>query len=353
MAGLPPRRTAPHPGRSAPRAPGALPSPADRSGRCSTRSAPTPGPRSPGERPLDTSDVLQVRSGLAEAIPPLQRFEQALHPWVVFGVMPLFALANSGRLAGRDVRRVAGGSGLPRHRPGAVRGQADRHLRLHPGDSGGWASPPSRAARGWGKVYGVSVVAGIGFTVALFIANLAFAGAPHLLNQARLGVLVGSLVSGVVGHPRPPGHATSGHRHRHRLTSTTPAHSPGERPERGARSASPSRGLSPRTRGPGGRQGPCPFTGLRHASAPEMIASESSSPPFRSAPRFVCLPRPAPPRRLHSRRPDDEPNRRAGGAEEGPPRAHPAPAAQPVAARGADRRPRRRHASSSARTPTR
>jgi NhaA family Na+:H+ antiporter len=61
----------------------------------------------------------------------------------------------------------------------------------------GFAAAPAGAR--WGKVYGVSVVAGIGFTVALFIANLAFARVPHLLNEARLGVLVGSLVSGVVG----------------------------------------------------------------------------------------------------------------------------------------------------------
>ena len=51
----------------------------------------------------------------------------------------------------------------------------------------------------WSRVYGVAMVAGIGFTVALFIANLAFGGHPELLNQARLGVLVGSLVSGVSG----------------------------------------------------------------------------------------------------------------------------------------------------------
>ena len=61
----------------------------------------------------------------------------------------------------------------------------------------GGAEVPGRAS--WSSVYGVAMIAGIGFTVALFIANLAFGGHPELLNQARLGVLVGSLVSGVAG----------------------------------------------------------------------------------------------------------------------------------------------------------
>jgi NhaA family Na+:H+ antiporter len=51
----------------------------------------------------------------------------------------------------------------------------------------------------WRTVYGVSMIAGIGFTVALFIATLAFGGEPELLDEARLGVLVGSLASGVAG----------------------------------------------------------------------------------------------------------------------------------------------------------
>jgi NhaA family Na+:H+ antiporter len=46
----------------------------------------------------------------------------------------------------------------------------------------------------------VAVVAGIGFTVALFVATLAFPGQPQLLTEAKLGILVGSLLSGVVGY---------------------------------------------------------------------------------------------------------------------------------------------------------
>jgi Na+:H+ antiporter, NhaA family len=150
-----------------------------------------------GERP-GASDVLRVRSGLGEAVPPLERFVEALHPWVIFGVLPLFALANSGvSLAGMSARSLLApiflGTAL-----GLFLGKQVGILGFtRAAVAAGLATTPGGAR--WGQVHGVSVVAGIGFTVALFIANLAFARVPHLLNEARLGVLVGSLVSGVVG----------------------------------------------------------------------------------------------------------------------------------------------------------
>ena len=49
------------------------------------------------------------------------------------------------------------------------------------------------------KVFGVSIVAGIGFTVALFIAGLAFPGDPHLLDEAKFGIICGSFASGIAG----------------------------------------------------------------------------------------------------------------------------------------------------------
>jgi Na+:H+ antiporter, NhaA family len=51
----------------------------------------------------------------------------------------------------------------------------------------------------WAKLLGVSMVAGIGFTVALFIAGLAYPDAPHLLDEAKVGILAGSLAAGVAG----------------------------------------------------------------------------------------------------------------------------------------------------------
>ena len=150
------------------------------------------------KEPLDTSELLHLRDEVREALPPLQRFEHVLHPWVAFVIMPLFALANSGV-------SVAGMTAADLTEP-VFLGVA---VGLFVGKQLGifaftWAAVKAGAAAvpggaPWSRVYGVAMVAGIGFTVALFIANLAFRHAPELLNQARLGVLVGSLVSGLSG----------------------------------------------------------------------------------------------------------------------------------------------------------
>jgi NhaA family Na+:H+ antiporter len=147
---------------------------------------------------LDTGDLLHVRDGLREALPPLQRFEHALHPWVAFFIMPLFGLANSGvSVAGMTAADLTApvflgvAVGLFVGKQLGIFAFTWAAVRL------GVADVPGGAP--WSRVYGVAMVAGIGFTVALFIANLAFGGHPELLDQARLGVLVGSLVSGVSG----------------------------------------------------------------------------------------------------------------------------------------------------------
>ena len=147
---------------------------------------------------LDTSALLYLRDEVRDAVPPLQRFENALHPWVAFLIMPLFALANSGV-------SVAGVTAADLTAP-VFLGVA---LGLFVGKQLGifaftWAAVKVGAAEvpggaPWTRVYGVAMVAGIGFTVALFIANLAFGADAALLTQARLGVLVGSLISGVSG----------------------------------------------------------------------------------------------------------------------------------------------------------
>jgi len=139
-----------------------------------------------------------TRRPVRDAVPPLQRFEHALHPWVAFLIMPLFGLANSGvSVAGMtpaDLTApvflgVAGGLFLGKQL--GIFAFTWGAVRL------GMAEVPGGAR--WSRVYGVAMVAGIGFTVALFIANLAFGADAELLKQARLGVLVGSLLSGVAG----------------------------------------------------------------------------------------------------------------------------------------------------------
>ncbi len=147
---------------------------------------------------LDTSDLLYVHDELMDAVPPLQRFEHALHPWVAFLIMPLFGLANAGvSLEGMTLADLTAPVFL-----GVALGLfLGKQLGIFAFTWGavklGAAEVPGGAP--WSQVHGVAMVAGIGFTVALFIANLAFGGDPDRLQQARLGVLVGSLVSGVSG----------------------------------------------------------------------------------------------------------------------------------------------------------
>jgi NhaA family Na+:H+ antiporter len=150
------------------------------------------------------------RDDAARATAPLPRFIHALHPWVAFGVMPLFALANSG-LALRQVGAAAlvgpvalgVGVGLAVGKPIGILIATLLAVKLR-------LSALPRGAS-WPALGGTAILGGIGFTVALFIAALAYPDAPDLLDQAKVGILAGSLIAGLAGttllrllHPAPP-----------------------------------------------------------------------------------------------------------------------------------------------------
>lgn len=129
----------------------------------------------------------------------LHRLEQALHPWVAYGVMPLFALANAGlSLKGLSANQFAEpvvlgtALGLFVGKQCGVLGFAWILIRS------GWAKLPKKA--GWAQFYGVSLLCGIGFTMSLFLGTLAFQD-KHLsyLIDVKLGVLSGSLLSAIAG----------------------------------------------------------------------------------------------------------------------------------------------------------
>ncbi len=146
---------------------------------------------------LSNAELLAIEERLEELEPPLNRFLHLLHPYVAFLIMPLFALANSGvSLAGIGLEALTNSISL-----GAALGlffgkQIGIFFFTLLAVRLGLAPMPGGASRG--KLYGVAVIAGIGFTVALFIAGLAFPD-PRLLDQAKIGILLGSLASGVVG----------------------------------------------------------------------------------------------------------------------------------------------------------
>jgi len=145
------------------------------------------------------AQLLYIEDRLEELEPPLNRFEHLWRGWVAYGIVPLFALANSGiSLAGMGWSDLLGPLplgiivGLFVGKQVGIFSFTAISVRL------GVSHMPGGA--GLGQLHGVSVVAGIGFTVALFVAGLAFAERPELLTQAKLGILVGSVLSALVGY---------------------------------------------------------------------------------------------------------------------------------------------------------
>lgn len=132
-----------------------------------------------------------------EAVSPVERLQHALHRWVAFGIMPLFALANAGvPLAGAGLEG-GGGNVLLGAALGLVIGKPLGVLGLS------WLAVRARAAAlpsgvGWSGMLVVALVAGIGFTMALFIASLAFPPGAYI-EAAKLGVLAASVVAAVIG----------------------------------------------------------------------------------------------------------------------------------------------------------
>ena len=130
---------------------------------------------------------------------PLQHVEHALHPWVAFGVLPMFAFCNAGvALAGASLATLLAPIplgimlGLVAGKTIGVFGSAWLLVRA------GTAQRP--AAASWRQFFGVCVLCGIGFTMSLFIGGLAFAGnGPAYEIQLKLGVMAGSLIAGVLG----------------------------------------------------------------------------------------------------------------------------------------------------------
>lgn len=133
-----------------------------------------------------------------EMLPPVVRVQTALHPWVAYGVMPLFALANAGVSVG-GVNLFAGGAHLAMlgiglalvvGKPLGVVGATWLMVRM------GWCRLPPGVS--WGGILLIGLLAGIGFTMSIFIAMLAFAD-ENLLAAAKLGVLLGSSVAAMLG----------------------------------------------------------------------------------------------------------------------------------------------------------
>ncbi len=154
------------------------------------------GPRS-RER-LD-QEALDLASIARESISPLDRLEHALHPWSSFVVVPLFALANAGvRFVDIDAVDLLTSSVTLGVAVGLVVGKfAGISLATWIAVRTGIGRLPART--GWTQVAGLALLAGIGFTVSLFITELAFEDA-LLSDAAKIGIFIGSTAAGVLGY---------------------------------------------------------------------------------------------------------------------------------------------------------
>ncbi len=142
-------------------------------------------------------DLNRISLASREALAPATRIESALHPWVAFGIMPIFALANAGVPLGTLDFAVEGSTGIALGiclglvigKPLGVLALSWLAVRL------GLAALPRGVS--WTGVFVVGTTAGIGFTMALFIGALAFTD-PGLLAISKASVLAASLIAGII-----------------------------------------------------------------------------------------------------------------------------------------------------------
>ena len=139
----------------------------------------------------------EMERTLQKATAPLQRLEHALLPLVTFMVLPVFALANAGVSVGHGLSEALG-------HPVTLGIILGLFLGKQVGVLGfSWLAVKLRLADlpegvGWRQIHGVSVLAGIGFTMSLFIAGLAF-NQPEIEDISKVGIIAASVLSGVVG----------------------------------------------------------------------------------------------------------------------------------------------------------
>jgi len=129
----------------------------------------------------------------------LDKLEHGLAPWSAYLVVPVFGFANAGvSLKGMGAEALfdplpyAIAAGL------VVGKQVGIFTTVWLADKTGFAPRPANAS--WPEIWGVSILCGIGFTMSLFIGGLAFPDQPILIEEAKIGILMGSAISAVLGY---------------------------------------------------------------------------------------------------------------------------------------------------------
>ena len=146
---------------------------------------------------LDPDELAKLRFLLKESVSVVERLISALHPLSAYVVLPVFALANAGVELGAIGKVFAEPVGLGiilglvLGKPLGIFLASFAAVRL------GVARLPEHTS--WSMVLGLGAVAGIGFTVSIFIAGLSFPGADLLTEEAKIAILLASLIAAVVG----------------------------------------------------------------------------------------------------------------------------------------------------------
>lgn len=153
------------------------------------------------QKPILSSEQIQSIADLedwsSKFQSPLQHLEHNLHGWVAYFIIPIFALANAGVLIGGsenlDMALITNiiiclilgkGIGITLI---VMLAQKVKLIDI-PNDIG------------FKQILGVAFLAGIGFTMAIFIASLAFASSPEYIDSAKIGILIGSFISAIIGY---------------------------------------------------------------------------------------------------------------------------------------------------------
>lgn len=144
------------------------------------------------------STVSSLSNVSKQVVPPAVRLEHSIYPWVYFAILPLFALTNADvSLTGADITQMLTSDVVLGVFFGLVVGKPVGIMLFS------WLCVKLKVAKlpenvNWHHMLGASILGGVGFTMAIFVANLAYAE-PVLVTEAKLAILLASLVAGIIG----------------------------------------------------------------------------------------------------------------------------------------------------------
>lgn len=154
----------------------------------------------PGQAAPDAEQsyaLTRIGEACEDAETPLARLEHALHTPVALGIMPVFALANAGvAFTGNPVAMLADPAALGILAGLVVGKPVGVMLAVWLALRSGLAVKPAGVT--WGHLFGAALLTGIGFTMSIFIATLAF-DSPEVLDRAKAGIFLASLIAGTAG----------------------------------------------------------------------------------------------------------------------------------------------------------